>query len=185
MKNVLEGHPFFGYLASEMSSRRSIMHKLCSNLVNMVYAEEEMIFTSGSVAERVYFVSDGPLIYTPIVGSSFRAEDNECIAEATLCVDWRHQGDLTAQRASELFQLLPDKFKSIVQVHPRPWLIATSYAHGFHRFIHKCDQAQYIDFIRDKEFPGTCLAEIKSALHTRTSRYEGKLAEMDSTFSFS
>merc|ERR1712137_454516 len=105
-------------------------------------------------------------------GPSFRAKGKECIAEATLWVEWRHQGDLTAERASEVFQLPPEKFKSTVQVHPRPWLIATLYAHGFQRFIHKCDQAHYIDFIRDKEFPDSCLADIKRALNTRMSRLE-------------
>merc|ERR1712137_543720 len=140
------------------------MHKLCSNLEIMAYAEDEMVFASGSMAERVFFVGDGPLIYTPLVGPSFRAREKECIAEATLWVEWRHQGDLTAARPSEVFQLLPEKFKCTMQTHPRPWLIATLYAHGFHRFITNATPAEYIDFIRDDEVTSTCIDGVKNAL---------------------
>merc|ERR1712007_125022 len=99
----------------------------------------------------------------------------------TLWVEWRHQGDLTAECASEVYQLPPEKFKCTMQIHPRPWLIATLYAQGFHRFLLKANSAEYNDFIRDDEFPRVCINEIKSALSTRLSRYEVKHPENESS----
>jgi len=132
------------------------MHKVCSILTEECYAEKEIIFTSGNPAVSAFFLNEGALVYTSIYsrGESLvpPPKPKECIAEAALWVEWRHQGELTGRWASELFTIGPQRFTEVFKSHPRPWSFAAKYAGHFLKYIQNIEPEKYIDFVRDPEF---------------------------------
>merc|ERR1712007_344274 len=168
--SVLINHCFFRTLDCEM---RVVMHKICIALGTNMVAEKEVIFHCGETAKLTYFTRDGKLKYSPITGESIWAHQSECISEAALWVDWRHQGELRALADSELFELDPVFFLKTMQTHPTPWFYAVSYARNFEDFVREMDPCA--DFIRDDGFQERAMNTIT---HIRTSKFNAESTQL-------
>jgi len=165
MSGGLSKHEFFRKIDLEMPV---ILHALCSKILSKTYAEDEVVFSGGNVAKKTFFsgIARGPeetvdFLYTPIFGRCIKARSQECIAEPTLWVDWRHQGELMCQHPSELFNLSPEHFQQTLQLHPKPYFFAVSYAHDFLEHI---KNQELSDFIRDDKFRRTSMANVDCCL---------------------
>jgi len=161
MSGGLTKHEFFKKIDVEMPVT---LHTLCSKMTSRTYAEDEVVFSGGNVAKKTFFSGParGPVetvdfLYTPVSGQPFKARSQECIAEATLWVDWRHQGELLCQQASELFNLSPDHFQTTLQLHPKPYFFAISYAHDVLEHVRN---EELSDFIRNDTFRKNSMANV-------------------------
>merc|ERR1712137_995977 len=155
--NILQ-HEFFYQIDRHMPV---ILHILCSEMSNKTYAQEEVVFTGGSVAKKTFFVSAGKLIYNPIHGKSTPVPLKKCISEATLWIYWRHQGELQSVKTSELFELSSGNFQQTMQMHPKPYYFAVSYAHEFLNHMKLAEHGH--DLIHD-EFRRISLKKICASL---------------------
>jgi len=99
------------------------------------------------------------------------ANANECISEATLWVDWRHQGDLEAVCDLELFELDPKDFFKTMQTHPIPLFYAVTYAGKFLDFVSEVPSLRYTGFIRDEAFQVRTMASIGRARSSRMGSF--------------
>merc|ERR1712107_75610 len=163
MASVFTKHEFFKQIEKEMPV---ILHVLASKMRIKTHAEQEVIFTGGSIATQSFFLQAGQLSYVPIYGSPLEPEVNECIAEATLWVHWRHQGVLQTLVVSELFDLTPDNFRYAMHLHVRPWIFAVSYARDFLHHITHLKRSEFNDLVRDDGFRLNSMAKICSSLPT-------------------
>jgi len=160
MSKIFMTHDFFRQIGVEM---QPMLHTLCSKMFCKTYAEQETIFTAGDAAKKTFFVRAGKIGYRPMHGLPVNANMHECIAEATLWVHWRHQGGFETVHVSELFDLSPDSFQHTMQLHPKPWFIALSYARDFLYYITHVKPSQFNDLIRDDSFPTESIVRICSS----------------------
>jgi len=162
---LLMGHHFFKTIDLEMEI---VMHKICSVLKGRSIAEQENVFAAGDIATHTFFTWGTNLTYNPISGGKvIMAMAKECISEAALWVDWRHQGDLEAVCDLELFELDPKDFIKTMQTHPKPWFYAVTYARKFLDFISEIPALRYTDFIRDETFQVRTMTFISKARNSR------------------
>jgi len=156
-------HPFFHHLNTHI---KALMHRLCRYVIKpQSYAEKETIFSWGDSAKRMYFIKSGRLQYTTVTveGTKKEAlEQKDWISEAVLWTDWRHQGDLTAETASDLIAVDPARFVEEMGVHPRPWYFAKEYAMHFVNKLNQMDRAELSDIARDTSFFEEAVRESES-----------------------
>lgn len=162
---LLMGHHFFKTIDLE---RATVMHKICSDIKSRSIAERENVFDAGDIATHTFFTWGTNLTYKPISGANvITTMAKECISEAALWVDWRHQGDLGAVCDLELFELDPKDFIKTMQTHPKPWFYAVTYARKFLDFISEIPALRYTDFIRDETFQVKTMSSICKARNSR------------------
>lgn len=82
--------------------------------------------------------------------------------QATLWLEWRHQGKLTALAVSDLYLMEPAQFAGIMRSHPKPWFFAGSYAVQFLKFVQNLEPTCFSDFVRDEFFPKLVIEGIMS-----------------------
>uniref|UniRef100_A0A7S4UQ32 Ion transport domain-containing protein n=1 Tax=Alexandrium monilatum TaxID=311494 RepID=A0A7S4UQ32_9DINO len=153
-------HPFFHYLNDQM---QVVMHRICRlALKPQSYAWKEFVFGAGDEASRAFFVKSGQLGYTRMDGTTLDPppQTKECISEALLWTQWRHQGDLLSMIESELISVDPNQFTQVMCIHPRPWHYAKQYAGRFVSFLNHLGMDAMTDILRHNHFYKEAIQEI-------------------------
>lgn len=152
MRSVwLMDHPFFMYMADDETMKTS-MQRLCYEAVKpLPCASEEILFNLGDEGTKMYFVKAGEYGYriTETQPKSTPLGPRLWASEAILWTRWRHRGTLRATMNSEALAVLPEKFSTVLHLHPKPWYFAMNYAVDFVNFLNSADHSALSDVMFD------------------------------------
>jgi hypothetical protein len=159
----LAAHPLFLHLNVGMPA---VMHRLCRLALKMqCFAEQEIVFSAGDEAKKMFFVKNGSFEYMVLAThSTISLENKEWISEAVLWTSWRHSGNLLSVTEGELLAVDPLQFMSVMSVHPKPWHFAVTYAKKFVELLNKED-IELTDIFEDKGFYTTIMATCNKEAH--------------------
>lgn len=129
---LLETHPFFSLLKTELGSLDD-MRFIVNEVLNEELAEKgEAVFSTKETAQRFYFLTLGGIEYrrTGQMGSIELMAAN-WLAEASLWLQWKHVGTAASICESFFVTVEAKEFRRVLADSP----IARQYAHLFHKLI--------------------------------------------------
>mmetsp|Transcript_61649 Transcript_61649/g.198598 ORF Transcript_61649/g.198598 Transcript_61649/m.198598 type:complete len:751 (-) Transcript_61649:276-2528(-) len=163
----LADHPLF-VLINKLAPLT--MQLLCTTAVSRVsVASGDVLFQSGQVADKMFFISGGSLIYERVPSetedddedlrlnrlNSFLAlpdveavEAGAWVGEAALWVEWAYLGSLHAQEECELVTLDASKFHDAVCSNRNTRAEAAFYARHFEQGINRLERSKVSDLFQ-------------------------------------
>jgi hypothetical protein len=127
-------HGFFALL------KDSVLAKICSDAVGQEsLSRDDVLFTAGSAADSMFFISTGLLQYESHVGKRKKDEvpAGRCFSEAVLWTQWMHLGRMMSMRESDLVKLNAASFRHIVLEFPVHSSVARTYGAIFLRNLNE------------------------------------------------
>jgi len=173
-------HPYFQYLRTSI---KVCLQKICRFSIKLQsYADSEIVFNNGDVAQNMFFIRSGTVDYIRPDGSELQPplEEKEWFSEPVLWTEWRHQGTMSAQVDCELFVVDPTVFATAVCGHPTPFEFTRRYAFEFVIELNTLNREDITDVLRHSKLYAFALKEGSKSkcppggydLHSQTANFD-------------
>jgi hypothetical protein len=154
-------HPLFQYMLQDDTFLKT-MGNLCSNAFKpKAIAQSENLFHLGDEGKDMIFVKSGALAYTLPSGELLEGllTSKLWAAEAVLWTSWRHRGWLKGTEPSDVLTLSPMAFSDIIQLHPKPAVLANKYGTDFVNYLNQQEFRYLTDVVFDAKIWVTVVKE--------------------------
>eukprot|EP00927_Polykrikos_kofoidii_P031121 TRINITY_DN26787_c0_g1_i1.p1 TRINITY_DN26787_c0_g1~~TRINITY_DN26787_c0_g1_i1.p1 ORF type:complete len:831 (+),score=81.29 TRINITY_DN26787_c0_g1_i1:159-2651(+) len=135
-------HPCMKLLCNEY--KLAAQHILNVALAQHELAVDDVLFTRGSPALGIYFVTNGTALYDRS-GRTHCLEERDWLSEMALWSSWHHTGNLVAVTECAFVSLSGQHFGDVLQAHPIAWPTIAMYATRYVDYINSLPRAQLSD----------------------------------------